>query len=44
MPKKLMKCIRKVKEKMRKGGKKVNPYAICIAATGQKPHRKKRRK
>ena len=37
MPKgtKVARCVRKVKAKNRKGGKKVNPYAVCQAATGQ---------
>jgi hypothetical protein len=39
MPKKLESCIKKVKAKGSKK-KKVDPYAICIASTGQKPHRK----
>jgi hypothetical protein len=40
MPKKLMRCVRKVKAK----GGNVNPYAVCISSTGQKPHRKKKGK
>ena len=40
MPKKLMRCLRKVR---RKGGVQ-NPMAVCIKATGQKPHRRKIRK
>ena len=44
MPKKLMRCVRKVKAKNRKKPprKKVNLYAVCIKSTGQKPHKKKR--
>lgn len=38
MPKKLMDCVRKVKA--RKSGKKVNPWAVCVASTGLKPERK----
>ena len=40
MPAKLKRCIRKVK----KQSPKVNPYAVCIASTGQKPHRRKKKK
>ena len=36
MPKKLKSCVRKVK---RRGIK--NPWGICVASTGQKPHRRK---
>jgi hypothetical protein len=38
MPKKLMDCVRKVKA--RKGGKKVNPWAVCVDSTGLKPEKK----
>ena len=38
MPKKLERCVRRVKAK---GGVK-NPWAVCIASTGLKPHRKKK--
>jgi hypothetical protein len=40
MPKKLMRCYRKVKAK----GTADNPMAVCIKSTGQKPkkHKKKR--
>lgn len=41
MPKKLKSCVRKVKAKNKGKGKKVNPWAVCVASTGQKPHRKK---
>lgn len=41
MPKKLMSCVRKVKAQQKKGGKKVNPWAVCVKSTGQKPHKKK---
>lgn len=44
MPRKIMSCIRKVKAKAKKSGKKVNPWAVCVAATGQKPHKKRRKK
>lgn len=45
MPKKLMSCIRKVKKRQKKKGiKKVNPMAVCIKSTGQKPHKKHRKK
>jgi hypothetical protein len=36
MPKKLTSCVKKVKAK--KGA--VNPWAVCVKATGLKPHRK----
>lgn len=44
MPAKLERCVRQVKAKNRKGGKKVNPYAVCVASTGLSFHRKRRRK
>ena len=37
MPKKLMSCVKKVKAK----GGNVNPYAVCVKSTGQKPEKKK---
>lgn len=40
MPKKLMDCVRKVKAK---SGGKVNPWAVCIASTGLKPEKKKKK-
>lgn len=40
MPKKLKSCVKQVKAK----GGAVNPYAVCVASTGQKPHKKKTRK
>ena len=40
MPKKLMRCVRKLKKK--KGVK--SAWAICIASTGQKPHKSKKSK
>ena len=40
MPPKLTSCIKKLKAKG--SSKKVDPYAVCIAATGQKPHKGKR--
>jgi len=36
MPKKLLSCVEKVKRKDVR-----NPWAICIASTGQYPHSKK---
>ena len=38
MPKKLKRCLRKVKGKVR------NPHAVCVKSTGQKPHRKRSKK
>lgn len=38
-PKRLERCVKKVKAKS-KG--KVNPYAVCVTSTGQKPHKKKK--
>src|ERR1044072_3736337 len=39
MPKKLMRCVRKVKS----GGKSESAaFGICVKSTGQKPHKKKR--
>lgn len=43
MPKKLERCVRKVKAKSKEKGKKVNPWAICVKSTGQKPHRRKKK-
>lgn len=40
MPKKLVDCVKKVKAKKR--GKKVNPWAVCVASTGLKPHKEKK--
>jgi len=40
MPKKLMRCVRKV---MRKGKSKSSAFAICIKSTGLKPHKKRRK-
>lgn len=37
MPKKLVSCVKKVKLK----GGNYNPWAVCIASTGLKPHKKK---
>ena len=42
MPAKLKRCVRKVKTKNRRSKKKVNPWAVCVASTGQKPHKKKK--
>jgi len=39
MPAKLIRCVKKVKAK----GGKVNPWAVCIASTGIKPHRRKKK-
>lgn len=48
MPKKLMRCVRKVSKtiKPRKKGqsKKSAAYAVCIKSTGQQPHRRGRKK
>lgn len=44
MPKRLERCVRKVKAKNRRGSKKVNPWAVCVASTGQKPHRSKKKR
>ncbi len=46
-PAKLMRCVRKVKKtvKPRKGQSKESAaFAICVKATGQRPHKRKRRK
>lgn len=40
MPTKLIRCVRKVKAKKTA----VNPWAVCIASTGLKPHRRQKRK
>lgn len=34
MPKKLEDCVRDVKAK----GEDVDPWAVCVASTGEKPH------
>ena len=44
MPKKLERCVKKVKAQNKKSGKKVNPYAVCVSSTGQKPHKRKKKK
>jgi len=36
MPKKLDRCVRKVKKANKKRKKKVNPYAVCKAAIKKK--------
>jgi len=41
MPKKLMRCVKKVQNK---GNSKSSAYGICIKSTGQKPHKKKKKK
>lgn len=40
MPKKLMRCVRKVRRK----SPDVNAWAVCVKSTGQKPHKRKRKK
>jgi hypothetical protein len=40
MPKKLMDCVNKVK----RSGRDVNPWAVCVASTGLKPEKKKSKK
>lgn len=37
MPKKLKRCVRKLQAK---GKSKSSAFAICVASTGQKPHRR----
>jgi len=44
MPRKLKRCVRKVKAKNRAKGNKVNPWAVCVSSTGQKPHRAKKQR
>lgn len=46
MPKKLERCVKKVKEQNKKKpkSKQVNPYAVCQKSTKQKPHKKKGKK
>ena len=36
MPAKLERCVEKVKAK----GSGVNPWAVCVASTGLKPHKR----
>ena len=36
MPKKLEDCVAKVKAR---NGSRVNPWAVCVASTGLKPHK-----
>lgn len=44
MPAKLERCVKKVKaQNKKKGSAKVNPWAVCVASTGQKPHRRKKK-
>lgn len=43
MPRKLMRCLRKVKAQKPKTGKPKSPMAVCIKSTGQKPHRRKKK-
>lgn len=40
MPNKLKRCVMKVKAKS-KG--KYNPWAVCVASTGLKPHKKRKK-
>lgn len=40
MPKKLMDCVAKVKARK---SSKVNPWAVCVASTGLKPHKGKKK-
>lgn len=40
-PAKLERCVRKVKAKNRRGKKKVNPHAVCVASAGLKFKRHK---
>jgi hypothetical protein len=41
MPKKLERCLRKVQKS---GTSKSSAYGICVKSTGQKPHRRKKKK
>lgn len=36
MPEKIERCVRKVKAKAKKSGKKVNAWAVCSKSTGIK--------
>ena len=40
MPKKLEDCVARVKARRQRG---VNPWAVCVASTGLKPHKGQRR-
>lgn len=40
MPKKLEDCVAKVKARK---DSKVNPWAVCVASTGLKPHKEKKK-
>jgi len=42
-PKRLERCIAKVKKSNKGSSKKVNPYAVCQKATGLKMHRGKKK-
>ena len=48
MPKKVMRCVEKLKKqnakRRRQGKSTVNPYAVCVASTGQKLARHKKKK
>jgi hypothetical protein len=43
MPAKLERCVARVKRQGAKiGRKKANPWAVCVASTGLKPHKKRK--
>lgn len=44
MPAKLERCVKHVKESKEGRQKRVNPWAVCVASTGLKPHKKKEKK
>ena len=39
-----MSCVRKCKARKKKTGKPKSCWAVCVASTGQKPHRRKKKK
>jgi hypothetical protein len=39
MPAKLERCVEHVKAQNRADRKKRNPWAVCVASTGLKPHK-----
>jgi len=46
MPKKLEDCVKQVKAQnaaKRGSDRKVNPWAVCVASTGLKPHKSKKK-
>lgn len=43
MPEKLLRCVKHVKESKAGRQGRVNPWAVCVASTGQKPHKKKKK-